>query len=268
MDPDRADALEWRGGDLCPAAGGARDLLVADSWLVADGAVRGYDAHWRRFAASCRELGVPAGELESFAAAATAALPAAGRWFPRIELARPGAAEPRLALRLRPAPEPRHGARVWAAPPPDPRRHPRRKGPDLELLAGLRRRAQAAGADEALIRDGAGRVLEGALSSLLWWEQDTLCTTPDETALPGVTRGLLLLLARERGIAVRRIAPAPDRLAGREAWLASALHGIRTVDGWVQPRRPAGAAERAADWRRALDELARPLSPPAGVAAR
>jgi branched-subunit amino acid aminotransferase/4-amino-4-deoxychorismate lyase len=135
----------------------------------------------------------------------------------------------------------------------DPRAWPQRKGPDLALLAGLRRQAHAAGADELLLCDERGRLLEGALSSLLWWEDDVLCTTPDETALPGVTRGLLLAIARERDVEVRRRAPLPGDLAGRETWLTSALHGIRVVTGWVAPRQAAGAPVRAREWREMLD---------------
>ena len=90
---------------------------------------------------------------------------------------------------------------MLVGPPGDPRTRPRRKGPDLALLASLRAQAREHGADELLLCDGDGALLEGALSSLLWWEDDALCTTPDEHALPGVTRALLL--AHARGAASR-----------------------------------------------------------------
>jgi hypothetical protein len=47
--------------------------------------------------------------------------------------------------------------------------------------------------------------------------------------------------------------PRPAELAGCETWLTSALHGIRVVTDWVQPRQAAGAATRAPDWREELD---------------
>ena len=251
--------LEWREGELHPAPEDEPgELLVADSWLVVDGAVRGYEEHWRRFGRSCRELGVGGSDMHDFAVAVTAALPRRGERFPRVDLARVGGGL-RLALRLRPAPEREHEAGVWSAPRNDLRRHPRRKGPDLAWLSSLRSRAQKAGADEALIRDERGHLLEGALSSLLWWEDEALCTTPDENSLPGVTRKLLLTLAEGSGVEVRRIAPEPPRLAGREVWLTSALHGIRTVSDWVEPQQVAGKPTRAAEWRSLLDRFVRPV---------
>lgn len=240
--------MQWDGRALVAAAAPATALLVADSWLVADGVQRAAGAHWDRFTASCLQAGADRDELRRFRAAASAALPAAGRWFPRVELTARG-----LALRLRPAPRAQRSARVLAGPRGDPRTMPLRKGPDLELLASLRAGAREQGADELLLRDEAGALLEGALSSLLWWEGDVLCTTRDEQALPGVTRGLLLARARERGVELRRRAPQPEELDGRETWLASALHGIRVVEGWLSPQIAAGAGERAAQWRAELE---------------
>jgi len=110
---------------------------------------------------------------------------------------------------------------VIVAPPGDPRIRPRWKGPDLETLIALRAQAVAAGADELLLCDNEGRLLEGALSSLLWWESDTLCTTPAERTLPGITRALLLGIAAERGVAIRLRSPLPAELVSRETWLTS-----------------------------------------------
>jgi branched-subunit amino acid aminotransferase/4-amino-4-deoxychorismate lyase len=223
-------------------------ILAADSWVVDEGYERAAAAHWARFATACLELGVQRDQLAGFRRAAAATLPAEGRWFPRVELTQDG-----LALRLRRAPPPAREARVLVGPRGDPRTQPRRKGPDLELLGGLRARARTRGADEMLLRDDAGRLLEGALSSLLWWEDDALCTTPEATALPGVTRRLVLDIAREREVEVRMRAPLAAELAGRETWLTSALHGIRVVSAWVDPRQDAGVPARAPEWREDLD---------------
>jgi branched-subunit amino acid aminotransferase/4-amino-4-deoxychorismate lyase len=150
-------------------------------------------------------------------------------------------------------------ARVLLGEPGDLRCQPRVKGPDLSLLLGLRAGAVAAGADELVLRDGAGRLLEGALNSLLWWEGDALCTTPDERTLPSVTRELLLAIARERAVEVRRRSPRPAELAGCETWLANAADGICVVSAWAPDGHEAGPAVRAADWRAALDATARHL---------
>ena len=240
--------LRWTGHELAPAPAPAAGLLVADSWLVDDGRARAAAAHWTRFTGSCLQLGVQRDELRRFQVAASAALPPHGRWFPRVELTAAG-----LALRLRPAPAARRTARVLVGAPGDPRVAPLRKGPDLHLLASLRAGARERGADELLLCDAQGALLEGALSSLLWWEDDVLCTTLDEHALPGVTRALLLERARQQGVEVRRRAPRPAELDGRETWLTSALHGIRVVDGWVSPPIEAGAGVRAPAWRSELD---------------
>ena len=225
-----------------------RPLLVADSWLVDEGYERAAGAHWDRFVASCVEAGADRDELRRFAAAARAALPLEGRWFPRVELTDAG-----FALRVRRAPPPAREARVVVGTAGDPRACPRRKGPDLQTLAGLRASAHARGADELLLCDEGGGLLEGALSSLLWWEDDALCTAPGDRTLPGVTRGLLLAIAARRGVPVRLRTPQPAELAGCETWLTSALHGIRVVTAWVDPRQAAGAATRAPDWREELD---------------
>jgi branched-subunit amino acid aminotransferase/4-amino-4-deoxychorismate lyase len=228
-------------------------LLAADSWLVADGRVRAVERHWARFEATCREHGVADEALAAFRSEVERALPATGRWFPRVELREDG----ELAFQMRPAPPRETTVVAWIADVPDPRRAPRRKGPDLERLAALRERAAAHGAGEAVLADADGRLLEGAFTSLLWWERETLCAVPDDAPiLPGITRALLIELACERGTPVAQRRPYARGLAGTETWLVSALHGIRAVTRWVDG--PAACeAPRAAAWQRLLDERAR-----------
>jgi branched-subunit amino acid aminotransferase/4-amino-4-deoxychorismate lyase len=228
-------------------------LLAADSWLVVDGRARAVERHWARFSATCGEHGVEPDALAAFRARVERALPARGRWFPRVELRRDG----ELAVRVRAAPPREPSVVAWIADTPDPRRAPRRKGPDLELLSALRERAAAHGAGEAVLANGDGRLLEGAFTSLLWWEGDTLWATPDDAPiLPGITRALLIELALGRGTPVAQRRAAPHELAGRETWLVSALHGIRAVTRWADGGPAAGEAPRAADWQRLLDGLA------------
>ena len=218
------------------------ELLAADSWLVADGRVRAVERHWARFSAACAEHGV---DTQAFRADVERAVPARGRWFPRVELRADG----ELTVRVRPAPPAEPTVVAWIADVPDPRRAPRVKGPDLERLAALRERARAHGAGEAVLADADGRLLEGAYTSLLWWEGETLCAVPDDAPiLPGVTRALLIELAG--AVELRR--PAPRDLAGRETWLVSALHGIRAVTRW-RGGPSAGEAPRAPSWQRRLE---------------
>jgi branched-subunit amino acid aminotransferase/4-amino-4-deoxychorismate lyase len=221
-------------------------MLAADSWLVQDGRARAVERHWARFAATCAEHGVDAAPLR-----AQVQIPAEGRWFPRIELHADG----RLAFQLRPAPQRQPTVVAWVADVPDPRLAPRRKGPDLERLAALRERAAAHGAGEAVITDQQGRLLEGTVTSLLWWEDETLCVVDDDAPiLPGITRALLI----ERAPVARR-RPAPHELDGCETWLVSALHGIRVVTRWIDGPA-AGDAPRAREWQRALDDQRRPIA--------
>ena len=229
-------------------------LPAADSWLVADGRVRGVERHWARFSAVCGEHGVDPERLAAFRARVEHETPAHGRWFPRIELHQDG----ELAVLMRPAPPREPTVAAWIADVPDPRRAPRRKGPDLDRLAALRERAAAHNAGEAVLADGEGRLLEGAFTSLLWWEGETLCAVPgDAPILPGVTRALLLELATQRGTPVAQRRPAPHELAGRETWLVSALHGIRVVTRWALDGPPAGPALRSTTWQRLLDDSQR-----------
>ena len=246
--------LRWSEHGLLPlGAESPGPLLAADSWLVDDGLVRGYDLHWSRFTGWTEELGIDAGELARFRAGVTAALPRAGRWFPRVEVA-DGA---HLQLRLRPARASEREARVVVAPPGDPRVRPTWKGPDVELLHELRAAAVAAGADELVLRDAGGRLVEGVFDSLLWWEGDALCTTPQDRTLPGVTRALLLRIAADSDVEVRARSPRPEELAGCETWLTNALHGLRLVTAW--DGEPAAPATHAGNWRAALARTARPL---------
>lgn len=254
--------LAWHEGELRPVDGApAGAVLAADSWLVDEGRVRGYDRHWARFAGWCEDLRVDPAQLSAFRAAATAALPRTGRWFPRVDLLGSAGGAARLLLRLRPAQPPVLQARARLGEPGDPRRHPRVKGPDLPLLLALRADAVAAGAGELVLRDASGRLLEGALSSLLWWEGEALCAAPDGRTLPSITRALLLEIARERGVEVRRRSPRPGDLAGCEAWLANAAHGICVVGAWEPDGPEPGEPHRVHGWRAALDATARPIDP-------
>jgi branched-subunit amino acid aminotransferase/4-amino-4-deoxychorismate lyase len=232
----------------------AEDVSVAESFLVDEGRLRGVDLHRRRFERGCAEAGV---RPERPLTAVAAELPRSGRWFPRIDVL--GDGEVRVDVRAAPPREATVAA--WVFDGADPRRAPRRKGPDLAGLGALRAEAAAHGAGEALIRDGDGRLLEGAYTSLLWWEGDALCAVPDDAPiLDGVTRRLLLDLAAADGIAIRRRRPLPGDLDDREVWLTSALHGIRAVApspaaGCVR----AGPAPRAPAWQARLEALAVPL---------
>jgi branched-subunit amino acid aminotransferase/4-amino-4-deoxychorismate lyase len=255
---------------VAPAPGDAGAPLVADSWLVTDGTVRGFDRHRRRFAGSCAALaGVDCARVAAFWADVAGAVPTTGRWFPRAELTIV-AGLPRLGLRIRPAGATTATVRLWVPDHPDPRRQPRHKGPDLALLSRLRQRAAEHGAEEALLTAADGTLVEAATANLLWWEGDTLCRpAPDLPALNGVTQQLIERRAAALGVPVAHRHVRLAELTGREVWLVNARHGIRPVTAWRgAPGHPA-PPRRAGAWRRwwwsAGEPLDRYRSPGAAV---
>lgn len=202
------------------------ELQVADSFLVANGKVRGLELHRERFVRSCVAAGVAA---ERFWDEQIGRLPGFGRWFPRFELRASG----ELAVQLRPAPPIGGRVRVAVHDGPDPRTAPRVKGPDLELLGKLKESA-ADRADEILLLDTDGTVLEAAYSAVAWWEDDTLCfPESDRPLLPSVTAQLLRRIASAQGVEIVERSITPQALQNTtEAWLLNALHGIRPIHAW------------------------------------
>ncbi|GGL57051.1 aminotransferase class IV [Planomonospora parontospora] len=233
------------------------DPAVVDSWLVGEGRVRDLALHGRRFLHACAAAvpELPAAEIRRFLDAVRHWLPPRGRWFPRIEAY--AGAEPRLALWPRPAPEPGPAeVALWIPPEPDPRLWPAVKGPDLRVLAGLRERARAVGADDALLHDQGGTVLETAHSALVWWRGGTLCLPDaDLPVLPSITRDHLERLAGCWRCPVRRERVSLAELPELEAWTLNALHGLRPVRAWTDAdgrSTPAKVSARAAEWQRAV----------------
>lgn len=258
----RTPVLTWvPGAGWAPAPEEPSRLLVADSWLLRDGAMRGASRHRYRFTHACRQAErVPAGEAEAFFDAALAHLPGAGPWFPRVELVGAPAGR-RFHLRLRPAPARRVDAVVWVHGQGDPRTAPRVKGPDLQRLAELRALAVAAGAQEALLTTRGGFVLETTHSGVLWWEDGALCVPdPRLRLLSSVTSALIGQAATAQGIRVRAARRRVADLSGREVWLANALHGIRPVVGWVGAAVRAAPPVHAERWRAWWQASARPVS--------
>ncbi|MFM6967001.1 MAG: aminotransferase class IV, partial [Rhodoluna sp.] len=155
-------------------------LEVADSWLVEDGKVRSLRAHFDRFGSRVSMISPSCTEsLEPFFAAVLTQTPAVGRWFPRIEFHAEAESPHHLYLRLREAPEQLGEIKLWTLPESDPREQPTVKGPDLSLGMQMRRNAKMHGADEAVILDESGFILEGALSSIVWWRGDVLCSSSE-----------------------------------------------------------------------------------------
>jgi branched-chain amino acid aminotransferase len=96
--------------------------------------------------------------------------------------------------------------------------------------------ANHAGADEAVLLNGAGRVAEGTTENLFIVRGGDLLTPPvTEGALDGITRHCVIALARDAGIPVREIAVAPyDLYTADECFLTGTgaeLIPVRDIDG-------------------------------------
>ena len=91
--------------------------------------------------------------------------------------------------------------------------------------------AQRAGADDALLVNAAGDVTEGTTWNLFAARDGTLATPSiDSGLLPGLTRGLVLVVLRDEGIACeeRRVRPA-EVAAADELFLTSSTRGVVPV---------------------------------------
>ena len=123
----------------------------------------------------------------------------------------------------------------------------------------LRQKASQAGALEAiLLRDG--HVTEGAASNVFVARDGVIATPPKDGAmLPGVTRDLVLELARQAGLPCREATVSAAALAAaEEIWLTGATMGVAPVielDG-----KPVADGKPGPYWRRiaaAYDEFRR-----------
>lgn len=261
--------LGWTGSALrevsAQAAGASQPrMLLCDSWLVTDGRVRELNSHLRRFARGVHHSEAGQINLLDFYTAVTQVLPREGLWFPRIELMQYAGDDYRLQVRVRPAPPISHTAKLISYPEPDPRRLPQFKGPDLPLQHQLRRWAQMRGADEAVLVDSRGYLLEGAMSAIVWWDGEDL-VAPDlfGRGVASVTKRLVVMVAEAAGLRVRFENARPDDLAGCEVWSLSALHGIRAVTHWQVTagggQLPVLLTQRHRIWQRRLDQAAQTL---------
>ena len=120
-----------------------------------------------------------------------------------------GAESPTLVLTTHPAPEadptrPRRWRLVtsaWPLPAFSPLTPLKTANKLIAVMA--RAEAEAVGMDEALMLNPAGHVVEGTASNVFWIDGGRLCTPPlTAGALAGITRGLVLELARDLDVPV------------------------------------------------------------------
>jgi branched-chain amino acid aminotransferase len=113
--------------------------------------------------------------------------------------------------------------------------------------------AHQRGAEEALILDARGHVVEGTTSNVFLVRDSGLITPPEEAGLlAGITRAKVLEIAREMGVAVgmRTLAPA-ELLSADEVFITSSIRElvpVVAVDG-----KPAGQGRPGVLTKRLLD---------------
>lgn len=108
----------------------------------------------------------------------------------------------------------------------------------LDYLYNMLAMAQAhrEGAQEALFVDHDGTIVEGTTSNVFSISKGILTTPPESSGLlPGITREVVIELAKKEGLILREASlPLQDLLASEEAFLTGSLKEIMpliTVDG-------------------------------------
>jgi branched-chain amino acid aminotransferase len=208
---------------------------------------RGAPAHWRRhlerLVISAAELGFPvAPDPRMLRAALEEALAAAGlaqaQAVARITMTRgvPGRRPTRAGVWLEVEPLENRlwaGARTQSAHlvfsrPYEPGFLARHKTTSRLLYELCREEARAAGADETLLVDPAGRVLEGTASSVFAVLAGRLVTPPlSLPILPGIARAVTLERARALGIPAREAELTRDELRqAEEVFVTNAVQEV------------------------------------------
>jgi aminodeoxychorismate lyase len=124
-----------------------------------------------------------------------------------------------------------------------------------------RAEADAEGADEALLLNSDGYVVEGSTSNLFWSRNGTVCTPPLPSGiLPGVTRAVVMELCGKAGIGTREENIAPEELHKMDgAFLSLSSSGIAEVaflNGRPQKRSPVASRLSEAYWSMVQSECA------------
>jgi len=142
-----------------------------------------------------------------------------------------GANSPTLVMSLHPAPD--AGSGTWKLvtasfrlPVNDSLARFKTANKLTQILA--RAEADEAGADDALLLNARGRVVEATAGNLFWVSKDVVCTPPVSAGiLPGVTRAVILEICRKLKIKPRERAPrAQELFSAQGVFLSLSSWGI------------------------------------------
>ncbi|MCP5523424.1 MAG: aminotransferase class IV [Verrucomicrobiales bacterium] len=144
------------------------------------------------------------------------------------------------------------GVRVWSGSPLN-----RVKSTSKVLQVLARAEADDQGADEALLLNERGDLVEASGANLFWVHGGKLLTPSLEAgALPGVTRAEILRLARGLGLAVAEISAGPEALHQAEGvFLTNSVWGVVAV-GELDGHRLPSCGWVARLWSAWLESLA------------
>ena len=225
------------------------------------------DEHLRRLAGSAERLGLPAPDGDVLRALVTEALAASPQgdagvrlyWTPGAPGAVPSAIVLVSAIPDWIEPARARGQRLVSLTFPGrslPWLLPGTKSVSYATHVAAEAEAKRRGADDALLVDLDGTVLEGAVTNVWWRERDVLVTPALELGiLAGETRAALLGLAGEAGYGVETGAFPLERLLDADEVFTSS--SVREVMPVVEVDGRAFAGREAADvLQRALRELA------------
>ena len=273
----------WINGRTVPAESAKvsvfdRSFLYGDGLFETIGVRNGrpafWSAHWERFTRGADFLGIRIGPSSTELRAAAESLLAGNgvsRGVLRITLSRGcgprgysplGANEPQLVMAAFPDAYPQAGPRrlrmataSFRLGVEDPLTRVKSASKLLNVLA--RAEAEAAGADEALLLNTAGRIAEAGSGNLFWISEGRL-RTPSlrEGALPGIARGILLEIAPNLGLQAEEVSASPEVLATADAvgisYSTQGVAAVASLDG--EPLGSSPVTERLwAEYQRRME---------------
>ncbi len=243
--------------------GFARGRAAFETLRVYGGRPFRLDEHLVRLAGSAERLGLPEPDVEALRALVDAALEAAGvgdvgvriYWTPGVPGAGPTAIVLVSAIPDWIEPARARGQRLVSLAFParsSPWLLPGTKSVSYATHVAAEAEAKRRGADDAVLVDLDGTVLEGTVTNV-WWREGEVILTPELELgiLAGETRAALLGLAAEEGLAVETGAfPLGRLLDADEVFTSSSVREVMPV---------VSVDARAYGSRRAADALQRAL---------
>jgi aminodeoxychorismate lyase len=172
-----------------------------------------------------------------------------------------GADKPTLVMTMHPAPVmPKSGSARWKLvtaslrlPAGDALAQFKTANKLAQVLA--RAEADAAGADEAVLLNTDGHVVEGASSNLFWIEGKTVCTPPlTDGLLAGVTRAVTIEICQSFSLSVLEKAVTPEQLR-RADGIFLTLSSIGVAEAIALDGASLTTSPIAADIHRAYEKL-------------